>query len=253
MLSSCIPDKNWLVFSLSLPAQVLLYMWDTHSSSLLPLLRLQSVCAAAGPPLRLFRPVRGLPQLPLLHMLFVVHVVGPSVRHSDECRGLHRHPEGGRDGAQRPAAAHTLDHAGFRWEDLVCGIVIVLFHEAVVLLQLLLYFCLLTVIDSVLLFLPSSGQVSARAFAFAFIADTCVVGFLLVSAFFFFHLFLMIRGQTTREWYSTRRPYSLGLLGNLRNSLGVRWYLCWLCPLIPSPLPGDGIHFQVTGSLEPSR
>eukprot|EP00064_Thunnus_orientalis_P022748 superscaffoldBa00007954_g22964 len=98
-----------------------------------------------------------------------------------------------------------------------------------------------------------SGQVSARAFAFAFIADTCVVGFLLVSAFFFFHLFLLFRGQTTREWYSTRRPYSLGLLGNLRHTLGARWYLCWLCPLIPSPLPGDGINFHVTGSLEPTR
>ncbi|XP_037318054.1 probable palmitoyltransferase ZDHHC24 [Pungitius pungitius] len=98
-----------------------------------------------------------------------------------------------------------------------------------------------------------SGQVSARAFAFAFIADTCVVGFLLVSAFFFFHLVLMFRGQTTREWYSTRRPYSLGLLGNLRHTLGLRWYLCWLCPLIPSPLPGDGISFQVTGLLEPAR
>ncbi|XP_061582293.1 probable palmitoyltransferase ZDHHC24 [Cololabis saira] len=98
-----------------------------------------------------------------------------------------------------------------------------------------------------------SGQVSARAFAFAFIADTCVVGFLLVSGFFFFHLFLLFRGQTTREWYSRRRPYSLGLLGNMRHMLGLRWYLCWLCPLIPSPLPGDGIHFQVTGSLEPTR
>ncbi|MEQ2224447.1 putative palmitoyltransferase zdhhc24 [Ilyodon furcidens] len=98
-----------------------------------------------------------------------------------------------------------------------------------------------------------SGQVSARAFAFAFIADTCVVGFLLVSAFFFFHLFLLFRGQTTREWYSSRRPYSLGLLGNLHHMLGLRWYICWLSPLIPSPLPGDGINFQVTGSLEPSQ
>ncbi|XP_077388119.1 putative palmitoyltransferase ZDHHC24 [Festucalex cinctus] len=98
-----------------------------------------------------------------------------------------------------------------------------------------------------------SGQVSARAFTFAFIADTCVVGLLLVSAFFFFHLFLLFRGQTTREWYSSRRPYNLGLLGNLRHTFGSCWYLCWLCPLIPSPLPGDGIHFQVTGSLEPTR
>lgn len=104
-----------------------------------------------------------------------------------------------------------------------------------------------------LLSLLSTGQVSARAFAFAFIADTCVVGFLLVSAFFFFHLFLMFRGQTTREWYSSRRPYSLGVWGNLQHMLGLRWYICWLCPLIRSPLPGDGINFKVTGSLEPSR
>ncbi|XP_028316317.1 putative palmitoyltransferase ZDHHC24 [Gouania willdenowi] len=98
-----------------------------------------------------------------------------------------------------------------------------------------------------------SGQVTARAFAFAFIADTCVVGFLLVSAFFFFHVVLLFRGQTTREWYSSRRPYSLGPVGNLRHTLGLRWYVCWLSPLIPSPLPGDGINFQVTGSLQPNQ
>ncbi|XP_066574916.1 putative palmitoyltransferase ZDHHC24 [Amia ocellicauda] len=95
-----------------------------------------------------------------------------------------------------------------------------------------------------------SGQVTARAFAFAFIADTCVVGFLLVAAFLFFHVVLMLRGQTTREWYSTRRPYSLGWRRNISECLGQRWYLAWLCPLIPSPLPGDGIHFQVTGPLD---
>lgn len=104
-----------------------------------------------------------------------------------------------------------------------------------------------------LLLCSSIGQVSARAFAFAFIADTCVVGFLLVSAFFFFHLFLLFRGQTTREWYSSRRPYNLGVLCNLRHVLGLRWYLCWLSPLIPSPLPGDGMNFQVTGPLEPTK
>ncbi|XP_034037903.1 probable palmitoyltransferase ZDHHC24 [Thalassophryne amazonica] len=98
-----------------------------------------------------------------------------------------------------------------------------------------------------------SGQVSARAFAFAFIADACVLGFLLVSAFFFFHIFLLLRGQSTREWYSSRQPYNLGVMANLHHTLGRHWYLCWLCPLIPSPLPGDGIHFQVTGSLEPTR
>lgn len=99
----------------------------------------------------------------------------------------------------------------------------------------------------------SIGQVSARAFTFAFIADTCVVGFLLVSAFFFFHIALMVRGQTTREWYSSRRPYNLGVLDNLRHMLGLHWYISWFSPLIKSPLPGDGMNFRVTGSLEPNR
>ncbi|XP_039625127.1 probable palmitoyltransferase ZDHHC24 [Polypterus senegalus] len=91
-----------------------------------------------------------------------------------------------------------------------------------------------------------TGQVTARAFAFAFVADTCVVGCLCVSAFLFFHVALMLRGQTTREWYSNQRPYSLGWRRNILECLGERWYVAWLCPLIPSPFPGDGIHFLVT-------
>ncbi|MBN3326530.1 ZDH24 palmitoyltransferase, partial [Atractosteus spatula] len=65
-------------------------------------------------------------------------------------------------------------------------------------------------------------------------------------------LLLSLRGQTTREWYSSRRPYSLGWRRNLQECLGRRWYLAWLCPLIPSPLPGNGIRFRVTGPLDPA-
>jgi len=46
-------------------------------------------------------------------------VVGAAVRHSDECRGLHRHIEGGCDDAQRPAAVHSLDNASFRYVAVV--------------------------------------------------------------------------------------------------------------------------------------
>ncbi|KAK1150907.1 putative palmitoyltransferase ZDHHC24 [Acipenser oxyrinchus oxyrinchus] len=111
----------------------------------------------------------------------------------------------------------------------------------------------LTLHSTMLLLMPwimlLIGQVTPRAFIFAFIADTCVVGCLCVSAFLLFHVTLMLRGQTTREWYSSRRPYSLGWRRNVCECLGQRWYLAWLCPLIPSPLPGDGIHFQVTAPL----
>lgn len=59
--------------------------------------------------------MRGLPQLPLLPVLPAVHVVGAAVRRGDEHRGVHGHPEGGRDSTQRAAAPGALDHAGLRW------------------------------------------------------------------------------------------------------------------------------------------
>ncbi|XP_067877517.1 probable palmitoyltransferase ZDHHC24 [Heterodontus francisci] len=91
-----------------------------------------------------------------------------------------------------------------------------------------------------------TGQVSLTAFWFAFVADTCVVGFLLVSAFFLFHLQLLLRGQTTGEWSVGRSGlYDLGWRRNVAELLGQRWYLAWLCPLIPSSLPGDGITFEI--------
>lgn len=60
--------------------------------------------------------MRRLPQLPLLPELLAVYVVRAAVRHADERGGLHCHTEGGCDGAQHPPAAHTLDHAYFRYD-----------------------------------------------------------------------------------------------------------------------------------------
>ncbi|GCC47514.1 hypothetical protein chiPu_0031616, partial [Chiloscyllium punctatum] len=89
-------------------------------------------------------------------------------------------------------------------------------------------------------------QVSLSVFWFAFVADTCVVGFLFVSAFLLFHLQLLWRGQTTREWSTGRHGlYNLGWRRNVEELLGSRWYLTWLCPLVPSSLPGDGVTFQM--------
>ncbi|XP_051901281.1 probable palmitoyltransferase ZDHHC24 isoform X1 [Pristis pectinata] len=101
-----------------------------------------------------------------------------------------------------------------------------------------------------LLFIPwamlITGQVGVATFTFAFVADTCILGFLFVSAFLLFHLQLVWHGQTTREWSAgLRGPYDLGWWQNLTELLGHRWYLTWICPLLPSPLPGNGIAFQI--------
>uniref|UniRef100_A0A4W3H5Z8 Protein S-acyltransferase n=1 Tax=Callorhinchus milii TaxID=7868 RepID=A0A4W3H5Z8_CALMI len=89
-----------------------------------------------------------------------------------------------------------------------------------------------------------TGQVTMAAFLFAFVADTCLVGFLFVSAFLLFHVWLLLRGQTTSDWNAGLAPYHLGWRRNLLELLGTRWRLALLCPLAPSPLPGDGIQFH---------
>ncbi|KAM5138404.1 putative palmitoyltransferase ZDHHC24 isoform 1-T2 [Mantella aurantiaca] len=89
------------------------------------------------------------------------------------------------------------------------------------------------------------GQVKLSTFLFAFVADTCIVGFLFCFAFLTFHLILLSRGATTKEWFGGHATdYNYGWKTNVKNFLGERWYLVWLSPLIQSRLPGDGINFE---------
>ena len=70
---------------------------------------------------------------------------------------------------------------------------------------------------------------------------TCVCGGMLIL-----HLFHLYKGQT--YWESDRgirRPK--GWVINAHDVLGPRWWAIWLCPLIPSPLPGDGTHYLPEG------
>lgn len=90
-----------------------------------------------------------------------------------------------------------------------------------------------------------TGQVSSSAFVFAFVADTCVFGFLLVSGFLLIHIILLFGGQTKKEWFNSQFSYDLGWHRNIKELLGKRWYLVWLFPLVSSPLPGDGIDFEM--------
>ncbi|XP_025070720.1 probable palmitoyltransferase ZDHHC24 [Alligator sinensis] len=63
-----------------------------------------------------------------------------------------------------------------------------------------------------------SGQSSLSSCAQAVAADACVVGFLLCAGFLLFHVLLLLRGQTTGEWFARTRshdPESPGMAGGL--------------------------------------
>ncbi|XP_068115682.1 probable palmitoyltransferase ZDHHC24 [Hyperolius riggenbachi] len=107
-----------------------------------------------------------------------------------------------------------------------------------------------------LLFMPwmmlLTGQVTASTFIFAFVADTCIGGFLFCLAFLILHCVLLCRGSTTKEWFGGRaRDYDQGWKRNAVNFLGERWYLVWLFPWVQSRLPGDGISFEMRNPSAP--
>ncbi|XP_053575940.1 probable palmitoyltransferase ZDHHC24 [Bombina bombina] len=94
-----------------------------------------------------------------------------------------------------------------------------------------------------------TGHVTPSAFVFAFVADTCVVGFLFCFVFLVLHLALLSRGATTKEWFAGHtRTYDIGWRKNFKDFLGERWYLVWVSPWIESRLTGDGISFETRNS-----
>ena len=61
---------------------------------------------------------------------------------------------------------------------------------------------------------------------------------------------LILKGQTPFEYSKGISTYQKSMRDNLRDLLGNYWYLTWLCPMIPSILPGDGILFQLTATAK---
>ncbi|XP_061163830.1 probable palmitoyltransferase ZDHHC24 [Saccostrea echinata] len=64
------------------------------------------------------------------------------------------------------------------------------------------------------------------------------------------HIKHVCHNMTTYERRHGIYTYDLGLWENLRQILGKNWRVSWLCPFIPSPLPGDGLEFPTKGSYE---
>ncbi|KAI5633965.1 DHHC palmitoyltransferase domain-containing protein [Phthorimaea operculella] len=70
----------------------------------------------------------------------------------------------------------------------------------------------------------------------------CFTGFL-----FFYHLTNVLNGRTEPEVKESNRKknYDKGWKLNLVEVLGKRWYLTWVSPFIQSPLPGNGIDWDI--------
>ena len=85
--------------------------------------------------------------------------------------------------------------------------------------------------------LVPSGIMVALLASLAFLL-TAVTGTMLAA-----QLWLIYHGQTF--WEAQRGVQrECGWLRNLMDLFGPRWWAMWMCPLVSSPLPSDGTHYE---------
>lgn len=88
------------------------------------------------------------------------------------------------------------------------------------------------------------GYASGYQFYVLFLAGVSVFSLLLFTGLLYLQVRLISKGQVTYEQKRGKQEYDLGLVENIKDVLGTRWYIAWMSPFIPSPLPGDGVIFR---------
>ncbi|ELU16715.1 hypothetical protein CAPTEDRAFT_113639 [Capitella teleta] len=88
-----------------------------------------------------------------------------------------------------------------------------------------------------------TGFLSLNQFFVAVISFLALFSLIMLTWLLCIQLAQLRHGQTKYERLKGYITYDLGFIGNARYMLGSRWFLAWLLPWLPSPLPGDGISF----------
>ena len=87
------------------------------------------------------------------------------------------------------------------------------------------------------------GYAGAFTFSVCFVSSSCLLGCLLLGAYFGYNVMHVYYGQTITEGVKNVRKYDCGMRQNFVSSFGERWQIALLCSWIPSPLPGNGLEF----------
>ncbi|RUS84952.1 hypothetical protein EGW08_007263, partial [Elysia chlorotica] len=83
-----------------------------------------------------------------------------------------------------------------------------------------------------------------------FMCSLCIVGFLLSAGLLAYHMMNVLNGQVVFERSYNIDTYNLGWRENLALVFGTKWKVAWLCPLIVSPIPSDGLEYVTQAQYE---
>lgn len=97
------------------------------------------------------------------------------------------------------------------------------------------------------------GLHSPISMFYSFLTSLCIFGTLLMAGLFAYHAWNALNGQTVFERAHRVNQYNVGWRRNIELTLGKNWYISWIFPAVKSPLPGDGLEFDVKSSYEPPK
>jgi palmitoyltransferase len=80
---------------------------------------------------------------------------------------------------------------------------------------------------------------------YVMLTSTMAIFFVFITGIMLvFHSWHLYNGQT--YWESEKGlKRDKGLIKNVKDLIGSRWWIVWLFPFVPSPLPGDGTHYPL--------
>ncbi|KAI8518178.1 Zinc finger, DHHC-type containing 24 [Branchiostoma belcheri] len=94
-----------------------------------------------------------------------------------------------------------------------------------------------------------AGAAKAHTFFVSLMSMICLIGGAFSLILFYFHTKLTLMNRTVFEFNKRIGDYDLGCRQNLEQAFGTRWPWVWLFPLLPSPLPGNGLEFPVSSDV----
>jgi palmitoyltransferase len=89
------------------------------------------------------------------------------------------------------------------------------------------------------------GYYDLYVFAITILTSVGTVLLGLLSWLLYIQIYQITFGQTNYEKKKNVKKYNVGIMHNIKEVLGCRWYLVLLFPWIPSPLIGSGTQFKV--------
>lgn len=76
-----------------------------------------------------------------------------------------------------------------------------------------------------------------------------IIGCCFSGVLLFQQSYLAFSNQTAHERNKGTSDYDCGVMDNIRDSLGLRWHVVWICPFLKSPLPHEGITWITKGQI----